>query len=138
LSGCAIALHLIRGGRVVFKPVIALDRYLAFSYIEDDVSKTTAVVLISKWHQRFEVFLQVRSVVLDWLVLAPRVVFAVIALHFFGCSIVTVTIEDGSWQFSPGKEGAEVPQTGTSAGWKETTGEIRRRKSGRRKEVVAI
>src|ERR1700758_3254263 len=68
-------------------------RRLSCGHDENDISKAAAVVLISKWHQRFEVFLQVRSVVFDRFVLAPRVAFAVIALHFFGCSVVSVSVE---------------------------------------------
>ena len=50
-------LHLVRGHRVVF-PIVALDRQFARAHIEDDISETTAIVLISERHENFEVFLQ--------------------------------------------------------------------------------
>src|SRR5258707_3589217 len=83
----------VRGGRVILKAVVALNRQVPGSDVQDDVSKPTAIVLISERHKSFEVFLQVRSIVLDRLVLAPRIRFGVIALHFFSRAIVAVAVE---------------------------------------------
>src|SRR5581483_7590448 len=62
-------------------------------HIEHYISESSTVVLIPERHQSLEVFLQVRSVVLDRFVLAPRVAFAVIALHAFRRSTAPASVE---------------------------------------------
>src|SRR5208337_3375474 len=93
LSGWAMELHLVRAGRVIFKAVVALNRQLPGTDVQDDISKAAAIVLISERHKSFEVFLQMRGVVFDGFVLAPRIPFAVETLHFLGGTIVAVSIK---------------------------------------------
>ena len=63
-------LHLVRGRRVIFKSIVALNRQLARAHVEDDISETAAIVLISERYWSFEMCLQMRRIVFDRLVLA--------------------------------------------------------------------
>jgi hypothetical protein len=93
LSGWAIELHLVRGGRVILKAIIALNRKLASGHIEHHVPEPAAIVFISERYEVFELSLQMGGVAFYGFVLAGRIPFAVIALHFFRGSIVAVTVE---------------------------------------------
>ena len=66
-------LHLIRCGRVVFKPVIPLDGDFAGGHIENYISEPATIVLVTKGDQGFKLFLQMRGVILDRLVLGVRI-----------------------------------------------------------------
>src|SRR5260370_20639797 len=47
-------LHLVRGRRVIFKSIVALKRQLARAHVEDDISETAAIALISERYYIFE------------------------------------------------------------------------------------
>ena len=83
-------------GRVTLEPIISLNRHHARGHIEDDIPEPAAIVLVSERHKSFEAFLQIRGVVVDRLVLTPRIPFAVETLHFLGGAIVAVSIKVSS------------------------------------------
>src|SRR5258707_14152904 len=65
----------------------------AFTYVQDHISKPTSIVFVTARHQRFEVLLQMGSVMRDRVAFFVGIDVGVVALDLFGYSVIARSIE---------------------------------------------
>src|SRR5437879_3347040 len=62
-------------------------------YVQDDISEPTGIVFVTVRHQRFEMLLQIGSLMRDRLAFFVGIGVGVVALDLFGYSVIARSIE---------------------------------------------
>src|SRR6267378_1547886 len=78
---------------VVLEAIIALNDDFAFAHVQDHISESTGIVFVTVRHQRFEMLLQIGSLMRDRLAFFVGIDVGVVALDLFSYSVIARSIE---------------------------------------------